>query len=308
MPKRVVSVSLGSPSRDWTADLTPLGVDLVVERRAVGRDFARYGEMLAQLDHDPEVAAIGLGGINRYLFAAERPCPIRKAEEMASVVHHKPVTDGIGLKQHWEPHVVRRCVEDGVLPLEGRHVLMVCAADRWGMAAALHEQGAQVVYGDVMFGLGLPLPIRSWSALRSVARAVVPIAARWVPFEWLYPTGESKTTPKYRRWYDWADVLAGDWKFIAKHLPAEPGSLAGKTILTNTTTPADLEALRARGASLLITTTPSLGGRSFGTNAVEGIAVALAGKPPSAMKFSDYLAVFHRLGWDQPRVERLTGA
>ncbi|WP_410959340.1 hypothetical protein, partial [Salmonella sp. SAL4433] len=81
-------------------------------------------------------------------------------------------------------------------------MLMVCAADRWGLAAALREQGAEMVYGDVMFALGMPLPIRSWNTLRSLHRALVPIAARWVPFEWLYPTGESKTTPKYRRWYD----------------------------------------------------------------------------------------------------------
>jgi hypothetical protein len=303
--RRVVSVSLGSGSRDWKADLSALGVELTAERCSVGADYGRYTEMLATLDHDPDVAAIGLGGINRYLFAGKRLYPLRKAEEMARVVHHKPVTDGIGLKRHWEPYVVRRCVEDGVLELRGRRVMMVCVVDRWGMAEALRDQGAEMLCGDVMYGLGLPVPIRSWRAMEGAAAALVPILSQWVPFEWLYPTGESKPRPKYRKWYDWADVLAGDWKFIAKHMPEEPGSLAGKTVLTNTTTPADLEALRKRGVATLITTTPSLGGRSFGTNVVEGVAVALAGKPPAEMAFDDYMAVFKRLGWDQPRVEQL---
>lgn len=303
--KRVVSVSLGSPSRDWQADLSERGVALIVERRGVGFDYAAYTELLARLDADPEVAAIGLGGLNRYLFAGERLCPLSKPDEMASVVRQKPVTDGVGLKTHWEPHVVRRCVEEGAFELRGRRVLMVCAVDRWGMAAALREQGAEVVYGDIMFALGLPIPLRSLRLVRALAKALVPIVARWVPFEWLYPTGEAKARPRYRRWYDWAHVLAGDWKFISKHMPAEAGSFAGKAVLTNTTTPADVAALAERGAAILVTTTPNLGGRSFGANVIESVALALAGKPREAMTFDDYQALFRRLGWDRLRVERL---
>lgn len=305
--RRAVSVSLGSPSRDWQADLSSLGVPLTIERRGVGLDYQRYTEALRELDQAEEVAAIGLGGINRYLFGGDRPYELRKAQEMASVVRAKPVCDGARLKQFWEPHVVRTAVARGDLQLKGRRVLMVCAVDRWGMAEALHEHGAEVVFGDLMFALGAPVPVRSFKALKRLASALLPVLTRHVPFEWLYPTGESKDTPKYRNWYQWADVLAGDWKFIGKYMPAEPGSLAEKTVLTNTTTPKDVEALRVRGAELLITTTPSLNGRSFGTNAVEAAASALSGLPPERMGLEDYLAVFRPLGWDQIRVERLTG-
>jgi hypothetical protein len=131
------------------------------------------------------------------------------------------------------------------------------------------------------------------------------VVASYVPFEWLYPTGESKDTPKYGKWYAWADILAGDWKFIGKYMPAGAGSLGGKTVLTNTTTPNDVEALRERGVATLITTTPSLGGRSFGTNAVEAAAVALAEVSPDALRLDDYLRLFRPLGWDQPRVQQL---
>lgn len=305
MSRRVVSVSLGSPSRDWEADLSPLGVPLRLERRGVGGDYAAYAAALAALDADDGVAAVGLGGINRYLFAGARRYALRRAEEMAACVRRKPVCDGAGLKQHWEPHLVRSLVASGDLPLQGRQVLMVCAVDRWGMAAALEAAGARLVLGDLMFGLGLPVPLRSLRALERLARALLPVVARRVPFEWLYPTGETRRTPRYRRWYRRAEVLAGDWKFIEKHLPDGEKALAGKTILTNTTTPRDVEALRSRGAALLITTTPSLGGRSFGMNAVEAVAAALSGRPPDAMTLDDYLAVFRELGWDRPRIERL---
>jgi len=270
----------------------------------VGLDYAAYQARLAELDADDEVAAIGLGGINRYLFSGDRRYELRKAEEMAAGVRRKPVCDGAALKQHWEPEVVRR-VAAGPLPLAGRRVLMVCAVDRWGMARACRDAGAEVVVGDLMFALGLPLPLRSWRLLSLLTRALLPVLTRRVPFEWLYPTGEARVTPKYGRWYRWADVLAGDWKFIARHLPAEPGSLAGKAVLTNTTTPKDVETLRDRGVGTLVTTTPSLGGRSFGTNLVEAAACALAGRPPEAMEKSSFEAVFRPLGWDTPRVEAL---
>lgn len=307
--RRAVSVSLGSPSRDWQADLSELGVPLRIERRGVGLDYRRYTETLAELDADDSVAAIGLGGINLYLFSGDRKYALRKAEEMSAVVRNKPVCDGAALKQHWEPYVVRTAAEQGALPLAGRHALMVCAVDRWGMGQALSDGGAEVVLGDLMFALGVPVALRSWDVFLKLTRGLLPFITRRVPFEWLYPTGESKDVPKYGRWYAWADILAGDWKFIGKHMPAEPGALRGKTVVTNTTTPKDVSALVERGARTLITTTPSLGGRSFGTNAVEAAAAALSGKHPDAMGLEDFLEVFRPLGWDQPRIQHLeTGA
>src|SRR5688572_28953951 len=76
--RRVVSVSLGSPSRDWQADLAELGVPLTIERRGVGRDYGQYVKTLAALDGDEQVAAIGLGGINRYLFSGQFRYGLRK--------------------------------------------------------------------------------------------------------------------------------------------------------------------------------------------------------------------------------------
>ena len=55
-------------------------------------------------------------------------------------------------------------------------------------------------------------------------------------------------------------------------------TVAGKTVVTNTTTPADVEAFRQRGIRYLVTCTPRLEGRSFGTNMMEAALVAAAGK------------------------------
>jgi hypothetical protein len=85
--------------------------------------------------------------------------------------------------------------------------------------------------------------------------------------------------PRFRAWYEWATVIAGDCLYIKRHMPER---LDGKVIVTNTTTPADVEAFRQRGVRYLVTATPRLEGRSFGTNVMEAALVALAGKKAAA--------------------------
>jgi hypothetical protein len=57
-----------------------------------------------------------------------------------------------------------------------------------------------------------------------------------------------------------------------------PDTLAGKVIATNTTTAEDVELFRQAGVKYLVTSTPSLEGRSFGTNMMEAALIAASGK------------------------------
>ena len=119
----------------------------------------------------------------------------------------------------------------------------------------------------------------------------------------LYPTGEKqeKTDLRFRRFYDQADIIAGDFHFIKRHLPPE---IPGKIILTNTVTIDDVAMLTQRGAKMLITTTPELGGRSFGTNVMEGVLVSIADKDYKTLTPSDYNELLDKIGFT-PRIEIL---
>jgi hypothetical protein len=127
-----------------------------------------------------------------------------------------------------------------------------------------------------MFALGLPIPVRGMTALRRLAKLLLPIVGL-MKIEWLYPTGEKqeKNIPKYEKHYRWASVTAGDFLYVKQHMPLR---MDGKTIVTNTTTAADREFLRARGVKVLVTTTPAYEGRSFGTNMMEAALIAASGK------------------------------
>jgi hypothetical protein len=138
--------------------------------------------------------------------------------------------------------------------------------------------------------------------LRLWAYLLMPILTQ-LPFKWLYPTGEKqeKQVLDWRqKYFRWADVIAGDWHFMRRYMPMD---MQGKIILTNTTTAEDLEFMRARGVKTLITTTPRLSGRSFGTNVMEAFIVALAGKYP--LSEGEYLEYIEKLGL-KPQITELS--
>lgn len=186
---------------------------------------------------------------------------------------------------------------------EGKNVLLTCALDRFGMAQALQDTGSTVLYGDVMFALGVSLPIYKLSVLQGVVTVLAPIAVQ-LPFTWLYPTGskqeESPDKHKYAKHYAWADVIAGDYHMIRKYMPDD---LTGKVIITNTITPSDVEFLKQRHVKELITTTPNIGGRSFGTNVMEALLVALLEKPLNEVTPGDYDRMLDKIGF-VPRREQ----
>jgi hypothetical protein len=82
-----------------------------------------------------------------------------------------------------------------------------------------------------------------------------------------------------------------------------PPELPGKTIITNTVTTADVELLREIGVRTLITTTPEIEGRSFGTNVMEAMLVAYSsGK--TELKQDEYERLLEELDF-KPRVLNL---
>lgn len=298
----MVSVSLGSSSRDHQVELPLLGESFSIARRGTDGDFKKAIAMLKELDGN--VDAIGLGGIDVYLYAGGKRFPLRDGVRLMEAVKTTPVVDGSGLKNSLEREVVKR-LSAGELPLKGRRVLMVSALDRFGMAAAFSEAGAELVFGDFIFALGLDRPITTLDELEKQAEKLLPEIGK-LPIGFIYPIGKSQEkadsrNPAFARYYHEADIIAGDFHFIRKHMPDE---LGGKVIVTNTVTPADVEMFRRRGVSTLITTTPELRGRSFGTNVLEAALLAILRKKWEDVTPSDYLNLLQDLDF-KPRIERL---
>jgi hypothetical protein len=271
--KRAVSISLGSSKRNSAVELDLLGERVRIERIGTNGDMEQAAELYRELDG--KVDAFGVGGTDLGLTVGDKYYRLHSVAALIRHVQQTPVVDGSGLKNTLE-RLVAPFIDAHIGPPQPRRVLMTSGADRWGMSMSFMENGYEGIFGDLIFGLGLPIPLRSPAAIKRAAALLFPIVTR-LPFEWIYPTGEKQeiNTPKFGQWYEWASVIAGDCHFIKRFMPAR---LDGKIICTNTTTPADVDAFRAAGVSYLVTTTPRIEGRSFGTNMMEAMLVAISGK------------------------------
>jgi hypothetical protein len=296
--KHVVSVSLGSSSRDHRARVELLGETFELERIGMDGSIDRATKKLHELDGT--VDAIGLGGIDVYLYAGNKRFALRDGVRLLEAVKKTPVVDGSGLKNTLERKAVAFLRDDLGVRLEGTHVLMVSALDRFGMAQAFVDAGADVLFGDFIFALDLDKPVRGLAEFEALAERYLPDACK-LPFQFFYPTGKKQDRPpqpKYPEYYAQADIIAGDFHFMRQFMPDR---LDGKIVLTNTLTERDVESLRARGVARLVTTTPEFGGRSFGTNVIEAALVALLGKRWSEVTTDDYAGLLDRLAL-RPRV------
>lgn len=297
--KRAVSVSLGSSTRDKRVTLTLLGEEITLERIGTDGDVQRAIQLYNELDG--KVDAFGVGGIDLGFNVAGRYYPLHSAQKLVAGVHRTPVVDGGGLKHTLERRVAQFIEERIGDQIQPKRVLIPSGVDRYGMVLSFAEAGYEMIVGDLGFALGLPIPIRTVRAFHALVRVLLPILSH-LPLDWLYPTGEKQeeTVPKFESWYQWATVIAGDCLYIKRHMPER---LDGKVIVTNTTTETDVELFRERGVRYLVTSTPRLEGRSFGTNVMEAALVALAGKgrPLSEQELEEWL---DRLGLE-PTIQEL---
>ncbi len=295
--KRIVSVSLGSSTRDHAVEVEFLGEKVLVERIGTDGDLQKVLTLIESLDG--KIDAFGMGGIDLYLVAGKRRFLIRDAAKIAKAAQLTPILDGSGLKNTLERRVVNYLQDSMGIELKGKKVLMTSAVDRFGMAEAFDAAGCQMLFGDLIFALGIPIPITKLSTLQMVANLTLPILTR-MPFKILYPTGSKQEdqTPKYSSYYTEAEIIAGDFLYIKRYMPVD---LTGKIIVTNTVTSKDIEELGQRGLKTLITSTPEMLGRSFGTNVIEALLVSFSKKCPEELVEQDYLDLLDQLQF-QPRV------
>ncbi len=299
--KRAVSISIGSSKRNKAVEITLLGEKISIER--IGTDGDMEAAALKYQELDGSVDAFGVGGADLGALVGEKWYPFHSVQPMVRYVKKTPLVDGVGLKNTLENKsaaFLDAKIKDYITE-KGRKALIPVGIDRWGMSTCFPEAGYECTYGDLLFGIDVPIMLHNTRQIETAAALLMPLVGR-LPFEWVYPTGEKqeKRAPKGEKWFHWATVIAGDCHYIKRHMPDE---LPGKIIVTNTTTPEDVAFFKQAGIKYLLTTTPVLDGRSFGTNMMEAALVALSGKgrPLTREEYSDML---NQLGFE-PQLQQL---
>ncbi len=272
--KRAVSISIGSSKRNKKTIVKLLGEEVSIERIGTDGDMEEAARLYKELDG--KVDAFGVGGSDLGFLLGTKFFPMYSVFRMFKDITKTPMVDGNGLKNTLE-HKFRNLLEGQLSNfIQPKNAFIMAGIDRWGMTRSFLDTGFECVFGDLMFGLGLPIAVRSEKSLLNLAKILMPIVGHF-PFSWLYPTGkeQEKRTPKWSEYFAWAKVLAGDCNYITRYMPER---LDGKVIFTNTTTPEDREQFKLAGVKYVVTSTPILDGRSFGTNMMEAAIVAALGR------------------------------
>ncbi|HNK62510.1 MAG TPA: hypothetical protein PLE14_00560 [Anaerolineales bacterium] len=270
--KRAVGISLGSSKRDKKVVVNLNGQDIQVERIGMDGNVEKARQLYLELDG--KVDAFGVGGVDLYLRLDQKEYPLHAALKLVSDVKQTPLCDGRGLKHTLERRVFQLAKEQ-LGNIRFKQAFIPVAVDRMGLAEAAAEVSDQIVSGDLMVALGVPIPLYGIPAFKRVARIMLPMVSYFPMSMIFYGSDGAEHEPKYVKYFEESDLIAGDFLFMRKYMPK---SLAGKTVVTNTTTEDNIALLKERGVKTVITTTPRYDGRSFGTNTTEAMLTAYAGK------------------------------
>ena len=300
--KKVLGVSLGSSTRDHKVQIEILGEKVEIERRGTDGDVKKMIKIFQE--YDGKVDIFSLGGTDLYLYSGPngKRYTIKESERIVNVIKKTPIVDGTGIKYVLEKNVVEYISNQTDIVLKGKKALVTITVDRFGMAEGLIEAGCEMTFGDFIFCLNIPFPLHSLKAINRFARILIPILVH-MPIKYLYPTGEKqeKSNQKYIKFFQEADIIAGDYLGISHYMPKE---MEGKIIITNTVTSDNVKDLKSRGVSYLIATTPEFKGRSFGTNVFQATLAAISGKSPDELSPDDYMELIGKIGF-KPRIEKL---
>jgi hypothetical protein len=303
--KKILSISVGSSSRDHTTRHTFLGQECEISRQGTDGDFNKAIQRYADLDG--KVDAFGVGGLEFYLRIDQKRWYFRDVSRIRRVVKTSKIGDGNGVKGILERRAFqaleKHLNEKENKTLKGMPSLITTAVERFGMAEAMMDAGLDLTFGDFMFALGLPIAVRKVSTVRLIGHVLLPIITQ-MPFAWFYALGseqDKQPQPKWDKYYKQAAVLGGDFIQIRQYMPDD---LTGKIVVTNTTTSKNVEELRKRNLHILVTVTPRLEGRSFGTNVMEATLLALMDKPQSEVVEKDFRDLIERIPLE-PNIEVL---
>ncbi len=303
--KKILSISVGSSSRDHTTRHVFLDQECELSRQGTDGDFNKAVQRYAELDG--KVDAFGVGGVEFFLRVGKRRYYFRDVKRIRKAIKISKVGDGNGVKGILERRAFaaleKHLNEKENKTLQGMPALLTTAVDRYGMGEAMVDAGLDLTIGDLMFALGLPIPVRKLSTVRLIAGVLLPVITQ-MPFSWFYALGSEQDKPPQQKWdkyYQQAQVLGGDFIQIRQYMPND---LTGKIVVTNTTTAKNVEELRKRNLHILVTVTPRLEGRSFGTNVMEGTLLALMDKPQSEVTEADFRNLIEQIPLE-PNIEVL---
>ncbi len=280
-----------------TEVVTFLDQDIQMQRKGCGGDPEVARALIAE--YDGKVDAIGLDGLPANIELGSFSKPHEIGQELAQAAEKTAVVDGSGIRaglERWGVILADRA-QPGIFAQ--KHILMVPGLNHPGLTQSLSRRSPHVRYADPVVYFALPqFPgVGSKQTFNRAAPGTLDQLDN-APFRRIKPQPGTAGTDRANKPFAWADVLAGDIGAIRRYAPP---NLKRKTVVVECASSEDVDDLRQRGVSILVTLMPSTDGeKSLGrwsAAVIEAILVALRKDPAAPLNEDTYLDLLADIEW-----------
>ena len=218
---------------------------------------------------------------------------------LKSATAHTPIVDGSGVRdglERWAVMLADRA-QPGIFA--EKIVLMTPGLNHAGLIDELNKHSRTIRYADPFVFFNLPdFPLVGSRQTLERAAGLTLDRLHDAPFRRLHPSAGTPNAHRPESPFHSADILAGDIGAIRRYAPA---LLERKTIVVEYATAEDLEDLRERGVSIVVTLMPSLDGKGelgrWSAATIEAIFAALRPDPTVPLSEDTYLDLMANLDW-----------
>jgi len=260
----ILHVNVGGGRMDRRYRLTLGGREFEVHQVGLKRDLRQLERMLAEA---PEQRVAISGVTLNYRFNGVDYQHRGLARRLKPLLRGREYSDGAAVKRTLERYLVDRAIARLAVNFRDKRILVFSAVSRYDAAEVLAAQSRRIVFGDLLYGFRLGVPLTSVAALKKAAPAVLRAVVS-TPAWWFSPGARpfGRRMPRFRWYFHWAEVIFGGMSYFRRY---SPPALPGKIVFTNLRSEEDVEFLRGRGVATAVGLLPLMDGRRVSTSVLE---------------------------------------
>jgi predicted amino acid dehydrogenase len=271
--KKVVSVSLGPSSKDYSFRTRFLGQDFEVVRVGADDDESAAWELLRR--HQADANAIGLGMIRDHYDVGDRRHVHKETERLLNVVTRVPATTGAKLRRLLQVRAVRHVQRQLGNYFNNNLVLFLSGVANYDMALAMSDYTPNLKFADAILQTGAPAMLTSLQQLElyaqgaRLANSLLPTRRlAQIPVPGLSRMKRGLVSREMAK----SHVIVGTFEDIATFGTAD--NLDGKTLITSAIDDERLEFFEDRNVNLVVDVSPKLFDKVVGLNTIQAMILA----------------------------------
>ncbi|MBF0099657.1 MAG: dehydrogenase [Desulfobacterales bacterium] len=304
--KEIVSISLGPSTTDYEFTTFFLGKPMRVRRFGTDNDVKKAMQLMHEWDQHTDVISLGdvkfpymIG--NNYLFRKDTTRLQREAKKLKT-----PVIMGTSLRKvayEWTLRHINFKLGNGHY-FKNSRVLFISGMFSYSMAKVMSEYTDNLIFADPVLENGLPMLLHSIKELESYANGPHQLF-QWIPSKQF--TDSSSIFKKLnhqliRQAVKNSHIIVIPYQNFFKHISnLYFMELGDKTVITSTAYEDRIAALKEKGVTVIIDSTPKIFQRVVAINVLEAMIIAGLEKKPNELTDDDLLEVISECRMD-PRI------